>query len=101
MSRFEDGVTRDVIDISSRRYPDSAHLRGQCIAQVIAVQIERRNHIEIFRTRQYLLKSDIGNRVFDYDARARFAHGNFAPGTPSNSSAPKYFLATSKPQSRN
>src|SRR5256885_5852269 len=49
------------------------------IGQVIAVQVRRRDHVELVGPRQHLLKGDVGNRVFDDDARTRFAVGNPAP----------------------
>ena len=79
MGRFEYRVTGDVINIAAGRDPDPADLRSQCVAQVIAVQIQRRDHVEIFRPHQYLLQRDVGDRVFDHNAAARFAHWNFAP----------------------
>src|SRR5207244_11281364 len=35
--------------------------------------------VEIFRSRQYLLQSDVGDRVLDHEAAARLGHWNFAP----------------------
>ena len=49
MGRFENSVASDVIDIATGRDANPAHLRGECIAQVIAVQVQRRDDVEIFR----------------------------------------------------
>ena len=84
MGRFEHRVTGDVIDISSGRDSDSAHLRGERVAQVIAIEIERGDHVIICRAQQELLKRVVGDGVVDHNARARFAHGNLAPGTAIN-----------------
>src|SRR5205807_1513298 len=59
--------------------PDSPDLRGERVAQVIAIQIQRRDHVEIFRARQDLLQRDVGDRVFDHNSATGFAHWNFAP----------------------
>src|SRR5216117_4124 len=101
MGRFKNCVAGDVINISSRGDPDPAHLRGQRVAKVIAVQIECGDHVEIFRTQEHLLKCDVGNRVFNHDSRARFSHRNLAPGTAINFLRAKIFLCNFKPQSRN
>ena len=79
MRRFENGVAGDVIDIAAGRDADAADLRGERVAQVIAIQIQRGDDIEIFRPRQHLLQRDVRDRVLDHDAGARFALGNFAP----------------------
>ena len=79
MGRFENGVTGDVINVSTGRDADPAHLRRQRIAQIIAIQIQRRDHIEIFRSQQHLLQRDVCNRVFDDNTGARFIHRDFAP----------------------
>ena len=79
MGRFENGVAGDLIDIAAGRDADPAHLRGQCVAQVIAVQIERGDHVEIFRAREHLLQGNIGDGVLDYDAGAGLVFWNPAP----------------------
>src|SRR5438046_140882 len=79
MGRFENGVTGDVINVSTGRDTDPAHLRRERIAQIIAVQIQRRDHVEIFRPQQYLLQRDVRDRVFDDNTGARFVHWDFGP----------------------
>src|ERR1041385_1360202 len=79
MCSLENSVAGDVIDISSGRDADATHLRGERVAQVIAIQIERGDDIEIFRSRQHLLKRDVGNGVFDNKSRTRFSHRDSAP----------------------
>jgi hypothetical protein len=54
-------------------------LRGERVAEVIAIEIQRRDHVEIRRAREDLLERDVGDGVLDDDARAGFAFGNFAP----------------------
>src|SRR5438874_6484406 len=79
MGRFENGVTGDVINVSTGRNADPAHLRRKRIAQIIAVQIQSRDHVEIFWPRQYLLQGDVRDRVFDDNTGARFVYRNLAP----------------------
>jgi len=77
--RLENRVAGDVIDVAAGRDADTAHLRGERVAQIIAVQVQRRDDIEIFRPGEDLLERDVGNGIFDDEARAGFAFGNFAP----------------------
>ena len=42
-----------------------ADLCRQCVGQVVAVQIERGDHVKLFRASQDLLKSDIGDGVLN------------------------------------
>ena len=44
---LENRVARDVVDVAARRDADAAHLRGQRVAEVIAVQVQRGDDIEI------------------------------------------------------
>src|SRR5262249_32220769 len=81
---FEDGVPGDVIDVAARCDADAAHLRGEGIAQVIPVQVQRGDHVEVFRACEHLLERDVGDGVFDDEARAGFAFGDFAPRTAVN-----------------
>ena len=90
--RLEDRVAGDVVDVPARRDADAADLRGQRVAEVIAVQVQRGDHVEIFRPRQHLLERDVGDRVLDDDARAGLALGIWHHGPPSISSAPKFAL---------
>ena len=55
--RFENGVAGDVVDIPAGRDADAADLRGERVAQVIAIQIQRGDDVEIFRARQHLLQA--------------------------------------------
>ena len=94
---FENGVAGDVIDVAAGRDADAADLRGERVAQIIAVQIQRRDHVEIVRTREHLLERDVGDGVLDHDARA--VGLSFAAilhhGPPSISTAPNAFFASS------
>ncbi len=44
---FEDGVAGDVVDVAAGRDADAADLRGQRVAEIIAVQVERGDDVEI------------------------------------------------------
>ena len=46
---FKNRVAGDVIDISAGGDADAADLRGQCVGQIIAIEIQRRDDVEIFR----------------------------------------------------
>ena len=65
MRRFEDGVAGDVIDVAAGRDADAADLRGERVAEVIAVEIQRGDDIEIRRAREHLLQRDVGDGVLD------------------------------------
>ena len=69
MRRFEDG--HYIADIGAGRDADAPHLRGQCIRNVITVQIERRDDVVFFRPQQDLLEKIIGNHVLDNDLITR------------------------------
>ena len=77
---FEDGMAGDVVDIPAGSDADPADLGGQGIGKIITIEIQRRDDIKIFRAGQDLLKRDIRDGVFNDDARAGFAVGDFAPG---------------------
>src|SRR6266536_440387 len=73
VGRLEDRMTGDIVDVRAWRNADSANLRRQRVAQVIAIQIQRRNHVEIVGPRQHLLQRDVRNRILDHNSRARLA----------------------------
>ena len=58
MGGLEDRVARDVVDVGARRDADAAHLRGQGVGHVIAVEVQRGDHVEVVGPRQHLLESD-------------------------------------------
>src|SRR5256886_11972639 len=97
MGGFKDCVAGDVIDISAWSNPDAAYLRRQRVAQIVAVEVKGGNHVEIFRTRQYLLQCDIGDRVLNHNSRAWFSHGNLAPRTTVELLCAKIFPCDLKP----
>src|SRR5690242_8732356 len=76
---FKNRVAGNVIDVAAGRDADAADLRGQRVAQIIAVQVQRGDDIEIRRAREHLLKRDVGNGVLDDNAGAGLAFGNLAP----------------------
>ena len=71
--RFEDGVAGDVVDVAARRDADAADLRRQRVGQVVAVQVRRRDDVELVRPRQHLLERDVGDGILDDDAGAGLA----------------------------
>src|SRR5882724_5055907 len=79
MRGFEDGVAGDVIDVAAGGDADATNLRGECVTEVIAVEIERGDDAEVLGPREHLLERDVGNGVLDNQPRAGFALGNLAP----------------------
>src|SRR5476649_660503 len=77
--RFEDGVTGDVVDVAARRDADAADLRRERVGQVVAVEVQRRDDVELVGPRQHLLQRDVGDGVLDHDAGARLPRRNPAP----------------------
>lgn len=65
VSRFEDGVTRHVVDICPGSDTDPTDLRGQRVGEVIAVQVQGGDHIIIARADEGELQAYIGDRVLD------------------------------------
>ena len=63
MCRFEhrDGIA----GVRTRSDADTPNLSCQRIGNVIAVEIERRDHVVLVRTQQYLLQKGICDRVFN------------------------------------
>ena len=55
----------DVVDVAARRNANAAHLRGQRVADVIAVEVQRGDHVEFVGARQDLLERDVGNCILD------------------------------------
>ena len=92
MRGLEDRVAADVIDISAGRDADAADLRGKRVAEVVAVEVQRRDHVEIRRAREHLLERDIGDGVLDHNARAGLALRNFAPRAAVNFHRAEFIL---------
>ena len=73
MGGLEDAVTRDVVDVGARCDADAAHLGSQGIGQVVAVEVHRRDHVELGGPGEHLLKGDVGDGVLHEDLVARIA----------------------------
>src|SRR3569832_1297009 len=54
---------------------DADHLRRERVGDVIAVEIERGDHVEFLGVEQYLLQKGVGDAVFDDDLRAGLGVG--------------------------
>ena len=87
VGRFEDAVSGDVVDVGARRDADAAHLRRQRVGEVVAVQVHRRDDVELASG-----ASATCWRVMS--AMASFT-SSFAPGLPSQSSQPTATSANS------
>ncbi|ABA48963.1 Hypothetical protein BURPS1710b_1109 [Burkholderia pseudomallei 1710b] len=67
--RFEH---RDRIrQVRARRDADAADLRGERVRDVVAVQVQRRDHVVFGRAQQDLLQERVGDRILDHDLVAR------------------------------
>ena len=58
---------------------DAADLRGERVAKIITVQVERGDDLEFIRARENLLQRDVRDAVLEHEAGTAFAFGNFAP----------------------
>ena len=81
VGRFENCVPGVVINIAAGCDADAADLRGQSVGKIIAIQIQRRDHIEIFGAGQNLLQGDVCDRVFDEDLALGQRRLHFIVGT--------------------
>ena len=70
---FEDGVTGHVVDVGARGDADPAHLRGQRVGQIIAVQVQGGDHVVIARADERELQADIGDGILDQQLRLPLA----------------------------
>src|ERR1022692_4833033 len=69
--RLEYGVAGRVVDVAARRDADAADLGRQRVREVVAVQVERRDDLELVGTGQDLLQRDVGDRVLDQHLAGR------------------------------
>ena len=69
MGRLEDGVAGIVVDVCSRRDADAAHLRGQRVGQIIAVQVHRGDYVVILRPDEDELQGHVGDGIFEQQFR--------------------------------
>ena len=84
VGRLENGVAGEVVDVATGRDADAAHLRGQCIGEVVAVQVQGRNDVELVGTGEHLLQGDVRDGVLEQN----LARGRLAPTViPSNHAA--------------
>ena len=79
VSGFKDRVAGDVVDVATRCDADTANLCSESVGEVVAVEVERRDDVEISRTCQHLLQGDVSDRVFDDDSCTGFALGDHTP----------------------
>ena len=71
--RLEDAVAGDVVDVAARRDADAADLRGERVGEVVAVEVRRRDHVELVGAGQHLLQRDVGDVVLHEDLVAGLA----------------------------
>ena len=65
MRRLEDRHTRLVVDVRARRDADAAHGRRERVGDVVTVEVQRRDHVVLCRTRQDLLQERIADAVLN------------------------------------
>ena len=65
--------------VGARRDADAAHLCGQRVGDVVAIEVERGHHRVLGGAQQDLLQEGIGNAVLDDDFLARLGVGKLAP----------------------
>ena len=63
--RLEDGVPVSSLMLPPGAMPMPPTCAAQRVGQVVAVQIRRREHVELVGARQDLLEHDVGDRVLD------------------------------------
>ena len=73
MGGLEHAVAGDVVDVAARRDADAADLRGQRVREVVAVEVRRRDDVELVGAGEHLLQRDVGDRVLDQDLVAGLA----------------------------
>src|SRR3546814_3468131 len=69
VSGFEHG--NGVRQVGARSNTDTAHLRGQRVGNVVAVQVQGGDHVVFGRTQQDLLQEGVGDDVFNRDLTTR------------------------------
>jgi len=63
MRRFKQ---RDfVANVGSGRDAYAPDMRRRCVAQIVAVEVHRRNHIKLIRAQEQMLEDDIGDAILD------------------------------------
>ena len=60
-----------VRQVGARGDADAADLRGQRVGDVVAVEVQRRDHAVLGRAQQDLLQEGVGDHVLDDDVAAR------------------------------
>ncbi|MNP03664.1 hypothetical protein D3C76_955580 [compost metagenome] len=73
VSSFEDRMACYIVDVRSRSDTDTTNLCSKCVGQVVTVQVQCSNNIEFAWTSQYLLQSNVGNRIFNNDFTCIFS----------------------------
>ena len=64
------GMASNIINVPARCDSDSANLSRESITDVISIEIRCGKNIKFCGTRQYLLESDVCNRVFNQNFSA-------------------------------
>ena len=87
MRGLEDPVPGHIVDVRPGCDPDTAHLGGDGVRKVVAVQVGGSNDVEILGPGQDLLQRDVRDVVLDQDLVARLPpHSSQLTATSANSS---------------
>ena len=73
VGRFEDPVAGHVVDVRARGDPDAADLGRERVREVVAVQVHRRDDVELRGARERLLEADVGDDVLHEQLRTGLA----------------------------
>ena len=68
MGGLEHRVAGVVVDVAAGRDADAADLGGQCVGEVVAVQVGGGDHVELGGAGEHLLERDVGDGVLAQDA---------------------------------
>ena len=81
MGRLKNCMPGLVVDVAARCNADAAHLRRQCIRQVVAVKVKGRDYVELIGSREDLLQGYVSDRVLDQDPTRGQRPGLFLVGS--------------------
>src|SRR3546814_20143005 len=80
-----------VRQVGARSNTDTAHLRGQRVGNVVAVQVQGGDHVVFGRTQQDLLQEGVGDDVFNRDLTTGLGVLEFAPWAAVDNFSAEFF----------
>ena len=88
MRRFKNGDR--IRNVGAGSDTDSAYLCGQCVRNVISVQIQGRQYTEFCRAQEDFLKKGVGQHIFDHYFFPGFGISEFAPWAFADDFGPEF-----------